>query len=109
MEIVDCLELDWVAKKVVNQGLYGWVLEKMFLVDNETVVDVSVIGKVKVCVLEEVVVYLMPRVFDEGNGNVAEGRRELGANPSSSDLLVGVVACPENTGVECKGDTGGDV
>ena len=33
----------------------------------------------------------------------------MGANPSSSDLLVGVVASPENAGVECKGHDGGDV
>ena len=33
----------------------------------------------------------------------------MGANPSSSDLLVGVVASPENAGVECKGHYGGDV
>ena len=52
---------------------------------------------------------LVPGVFDECNGYIAEGWRELGANPSSSDLLVGVVACPENAGVECKGHDGGDV
>ena len=52
---------------------------------------------------------LVPGVFNEGDGDIAQGWRELGANPSSSDLLVGVVACPENTGVECKGDNGGDV
>ena len=33
----------------------------------------------------------------------------MGANPSSSDLLVGVVARPENAGVERKGYDGGDV
>ena len=33
----------------------------------------------------------------------------MGANPSLSNLLVGVVACPENTGVECEGDNSGDV
>ena len=33
----------------------------------------------------------------------------MGANPSSSDLLVGVVASPENAGVECKCHDGGDV
>ena len=59
--------------------------------------------------LEKVVVKLVPRVFNEGNGNVAEGRRELGANPSPSNLFVGVVACPENAGVECKGHNDGDV
>ena len=51
----------------------------------------------------------MPRVFDQGNGDVAEGRRELGANPSPSNLLVDIVAFPENTRVQCKGDNGGDV
>ena len=33
----------------------------------------------------------------------------MGANPSSSDLFVGVVASPENAGVECKGHDGDDV
>ena len=40
-------------------------------------------------------------MFDEGNGDVAKGRGELGANPSPPDLLVSVIACPENAGVEC--------
>ena len=52
---------------------------------------------------------LVPGVFDECNGYIAEGWRELGANPSSSDLLVGVVASPENASVECKSHDGGDV
>ena len=43
----------------------------------------------------------MPGVFDEGNGDVAKGGGELGANPSPPDLLVSVIACPENAGVEC--------
>ena len=33
----------------------------------------------------------------------------MGANPSPSNLLVSVVACLENTGVECEGDNGSDV
>ena len=33
----------------------------------------------------------------------------MGANPSPSNLLVGVVACPDNTDVERKGDNGSDV
>ena len=77
--------------------------------ENEAVVDVSVVGEVKCCVVEEVGVELLPRVFDESNGHVAQGRRELGANPSPSDLFVGVVACPENAGVECKSDNCWDV
>ena len=52
---------------------------------------------------------LVPGVLNECNGYIAEGWRELGANPSSSDLLVGVVASPENASVECKDHDGGDV
>ena len=69
--------------------------------DNETVVHVAIVCEVEGSVLKEIVVKLMPGVFDEGDGNVAKGRGELGANPSPPDLLVGVVACPENAGVEC--------
>ena len=59
--------------------------------------------------LEEVIVELVPGVFNEGDCDVAEGRRELGANPSPSDLFVGVVTCPENANVERKGHNGDDV
>ena len=52
---------------------------------------------------------LMPGMFDEGDGDIAKGWRELGSNPTSSDLLVGVVASPENACVEDKGHDGGDV
>ena len=52
---------------------------------------------------------LVPGMFDESDSNVAKGWRELGANPSPSDLLVGVVACPENASVESEGDHGSDV
>ena len=51
----------------------------------------------------------VPGVFNECDGDIAKGWRELGANPSSSDLLVGVIASPENAGVECIGNNGGDV
>ena len=81
----------------------------MFVVHDEAVVDVSVVCEVEGSVLEKVVVELVPRVFNEGDGEVAEGRRELGANPSPSNLFVGVVACPANAGVECKGHNGCDV
>ena len=110
MKVVHCFQLYWIAKKVVvNESLYGWVGEEVFVVHDETVVNVSVVGEVEGCVLEEVVVELVPGVFNEGDCDVAEGRRELGANPSPSDLFVGVVACPENAGVECKGDNSDDV
>ena len=52
---------------------------------------------------------LVPRVFNECDGNVAEGWRQLGSNPGASDLFVCVVACPENAGVEGVPDNGGDV
>ena len=52
--------------------------------------------------LTKIVVNLLSRVLIQCDGNVAEGRRKLGANPSPLDLFVGVVACPENTSVECK-------
>ena len=52
---------------------------------------------------------LVPGVFNEGDGDIAEGWRELGANPSSSDLFVSVIASPENAGVECISDDSGDV
>ena len=110
MKVVHCFQLYWIAKKVVvNESLYGWVGEEVFVVHDETVVNVSVVGEVEGCVLEKVVVELVPGVFNEGDCNVAKGRRELGANPSPSDLFVGVVACPENASVECKGHNGGDV
>ena len=81
----------------------------MFVVNNEAAVDISIVCEVEVCVLKEVVVDLVPGVFDEGDGDIAQGWRELGANPSPSDLFVGVVASPENACVEGKCHDGGDV
>ena len=61
MKILHRFEFHWVAKEVVvDEGLDGRVLEDMFVVDNETVVDISIGSKVEVCVLKEVVVDLMP-------------------------------------------------
>ena len=81
----------------------------MFVVNNEAAVDISIVCEVEVCVLKEVVVDLVPGVFDEGDGDIAQGWRELGANPSPSDLFVGVVASPENACVEGKCHDSGDV
>ena len=40
-------KFDWVSKEVVvDKGLNGWVAEEVLIVDNETVVDVAVVGKV---------------------------------------------------------------
>ena len=107
VKVVHCFKFDRIAEKVVvDEGLDCWVGEEVFVAHDEAVVDVSVVCEVEGSVLEKVVAKLMP---SEGNGDVAEGRRELGANPSPSDLLVGVIACPENAGVECKGNDGCDV
>ena len=48
-------------------------------------------------------------MFDQCDGHVAQGWRQLGSNPSASYLLVSVVASLENAGVEGKRDDGGDV
>ena len=37
-----------------------WVGKEMFVVNDETVVDIPIVSKVEVCVLKEVVVDLMP-------------------------------------------------
>ena len=72
MKILHRFEFNWVAKEiVVDEGLDSRVLKEMFVVDNEAVVDISIVSKVEVCVLKEVVVDLMPGVLNEGDGNVA--------------------------------------
>ena len=55
----------------MDEGLDSRVLKEMFVVDNEAVVDISIVSKVEVCVLKEVVVDLMPGVHNEGDGNIA--------------------------------------
>ena len=77
--------------------------------DDEAVVHVAIVREVECSVLKKIVVKLMPGMFDEGDGNVAKGRGELGANPSSPNLLVSVVACPENASVKCIGHNGCNV
>ena len=72
MKILHRFKFHWVAKEiVVDEGLDGWVLKEMFVVDNEAVVDVSIVSKVEVRVLKEVVVELMPGMLNEGDGNIA--------------------------------------
>ena len=56
---------------MVDEGLDSRVLKEMFVVDNEAVVDISIVSKVEVSVLKEVVVDLMPGVLNEGDGNIA--------------------------------------
>ena len=72
MKILHRFEFNWVAKEiVVDEGLDSRVLKEMFVVDNKAVVDISIVSKVEVCVLKEVVVDLMPGVLNEGDGNIA--------------------------------------
>ena len=53
MKILHRFEFHWIAKKVVvDEGLNGWMVEEMFVVDNEAVVDVSIVSEVEVCVLK---------------------------------------------------------
>ena len=47
MEILHRFEFHGVAKEVmVDEGLNGWMVEEMFVVDNETVVDISIVREV---------------------------------------------------------------
>ena len=47
MEILHRFEFHWVAKEVVvDEGLNGWMVEEMFVVDNETVVNISIVREV---------------------------------------------------------------
>ena len=47
MEVLHRFEFHWVAKEVVvDEGLNGWMVEEMFAVDNETVVDISIVSEV---------------------------------------------------------------
>ena len=39
MKVVDRFKFHWVSKEVVvDEGLHGWVVEEVFVVNNETVV-----------------------------------------------------------------------
>ena len=72
MKILHRFEFHGVAKEiVVDKGLDSRALKEMFVVDNEAVVDIAIVGKVEVCVVKEVVVDLMPGMLNEGDGNVA--------------------------------------
>ena len=46
-KVLHRFEFHWVAKEVVvDEGLNGWMVEEMFVVDNETVVDISIVREV---------------------------------------------------------------
>ena len=53
VKVVDRFQFHWVSEEiVVDEGLSGWVAEEVLIVDNETVVDVTVVSKVQVRVLQ---------------------------------------------------------
>ena len=109
-EVIHSFQFDGIAEKVaVDECLNCWVGKEMFAVNDEAVVDIPIVCEGEGRVLEKIVVELVPGVFNESDGDVAKGRGELGANPSASDLFVGVVACPENACVECEGHNRCDV
>ena len=74
VKVVHGLKLDGVTEKVaVDECLDGGVREEVFVVDNETVVHIAVVGEVEVGVVKKVVVKLLPGMFDQGDGNIAQG------------------------------------
>ena len=53
VKVIDSFQFHWVPEEiVVDKGLNGWVVEEVFIVDNEAVVNVTVVSKVQVCVLQ---------------------------------------------------------
>ena len=53
MKILHRFKFNWVAKEiVVDEGLDSRVLKEVFVVDNEAVVDISIVSEVEVCVLK---------------------------------------------------------
>ena len=47
VKVVDRFQFHWVSEEiVVDEGLSGWVAEEVLIVDNESVVNVAVVGKV---------------------------------------------------------------
>ena len=62
VKVIHCFQLDGIAKEVVvDECLNGWLGEEVFVVHNEAVVDVAVVGEVEGCMLKKVVVELVPR------------------------------------------------
>ena len=70
----------------MDQGPDGEVLEEGAVERDEAIVHVPVVDEMDLGVVCQGVVELMPGVFDEGDGDTAQGRGELRANPGSSDL-----------------------
>ena len=47
VKVIHRFKFHWVPKEVVvDKGLNGWVAEEVLFVDNESVVNVAVVGKV---------------------------------------------------------------
>ena len=49
------------------------VRKEVFDVDNETVVNVAVVVEVEIGVVKEIVVQLLPRVFNKSDGHIVQG------------------------------------
>ena len=72
MHVFHRFQFHWVAVEVrANQRLDGEVLEEGVVESYEAVVHVPVVDEVDLGVVCQGVVELMPRVFDEGNGDIA--------------------------------------
>ena len=70
----------------VDQRLDGEVLEESAVECNEAIVHIPVVEEMDLGVVCQRVVKLVPGMFDEGDGDIAQGGGELRANPGSSNL-----------------------
>ena len=57
VKVIHCFKFDRIAEKVVmDEGLYGWMGQEVFLVDNKPIVHIAVVCKMEICVVKQVVV-----------------------------------------------------
>ena len=88
VHVIHWFQFHGVAKEVrADESLEGDVGEKVLVEGDEAVVHVPVVGEVDLGVVHDGVMELLPGVLDEGDGGIAERRRELGSNPSPPYLL----------------------
>ena len=72
MHVFHGFQFHWVAIEVrVNQSLDGKVLEEGTVECDQAIVHVPVVDEMDLGVVCQGVVELMPRVFDEGDGDIA--------------------------------------
>ena len=58
----------------MNQSLAADVVQEGIVERDEAIVDIAIVGKVHLGVVGQAVVQLSPGVFDEGSGDIAQGR-----------------------------------